>query len=136
MRGGAINAFSDLAKASKRSSLGAMMGNRRGGFPETLLRLFCMTRLVAVIRRCVMVRVLYRCVQMWTGLEHNLLGYSVQYKYINGSIVGEEEKRKLEEYGGRGKLKIEKKKEEKRRYNKIEDRGGKGRERVDVYSQK
>lgn len=51
MRGGAIKVFSDLAKASKRSSLGAMMGNRRGGFPETLLRLFCMTRLV-VIRLC------------------------------------------------------------------------------------
>lgn len=52
MRGGAINAFSDLAKASKSSSLGAIMGKRRGGFPETLLRLFCMTRLVAVIRLC------------------------------------------------------------------------------------
>lgn len=68
MRGGAINAFSDLAKASKSSSLGAMMGNRRGGFPEALLRLFCMTRLVAVIRLCYGHMVSE--VQMWTELEY------------------------------------------------------------------
>lgn len=96
MRGGAINAFSDLAKASKRSSLGAMMGNRRGGFPETLLRLFCMTRLVAVIRLCVMVS----NVQMWTELEHTYQGtlYSI-VKYINGSIVREKEERDQKNIG-------------------------------------
>jgi hypothetical protein len=68
MRGGAM-VFSDLAKASKRSSFGAMMGNRKGGFPEALLRLFCMTRLVTVIR-------LYGSVLYggWAELEH-LLGY-------------------------------------------------------------
>jgi hypothetical protein len=49
MRGGAIN-LSDLARSAKRSSLGAMMGNRNGGFPELLLRRFCITKLVTVIR--------------------------------------------------------------------------------------
>jgi hypothetical protein len=49
MRGGAIN-LSDLARPAKRSSLGAIIGNRNGGFPETLLRRFCITKLVTVIR--------------------------------------------------------------------------------------
>lgn len=56
------------------------------------------------------------------GIGTHLLGYFVQDKYINDSIVCGEEERELEEYGGRGKLKNRKK---KRRYNKIEDRGGK-----------
>lgn len=92
MRGGALRAFSDLAKTSKRSSgssLGAMMGNRRG-FAETL-RLFC-TRLAVIW--LVLWSVMYRQAE----LEH-LLGYSVQY--INGQLLKEER--------NRGKLKIEKK---------------------------
>lgn len=51
IRGGAIRPLSALLKASaNKSSLGAMIGSRRGGFPETLLRRFCITRLVTVIR--------------------------------------------------------------------------------------
>lgn len=40
--------LSDLASSAKRSSLGAMMGKRSGGFPETLLRRFCITTLTVI----------------------------------------------------------------------------------------
>lgn len=46
MRGGAIE--SDLASSTNRSSFGAMIGNRNGGLPETLLRRFCITRLTVM----------------------------------------------------------------------------------------
>lgn len=44
---GAIN-FCDLANSANTSSLGAMIGNRSGGFPEILLRRFCITRLTVM----------------------------------------------------------------------------------------
>lgn len=50
MRGGATSpAFSALMSATT-FSLGAMMGSRRGDLPEALLRRFCITKLVTVIR--------------------------------------------------------------------------------------
>lgn len=48
MRGGATRPFSGLPSA--KSSFGAIMGSRRGRFPEAWPRRFCITRLVTVIR--------------------------------------------------------------------------------------
>lgn len=68
MRGGAISPLSNLP--STGSSLGAIMGSRRGRFAEAWPRRFCITKLVTVIRLTGCLRGGGEAMRKQTELQH------------------------------------------------------------------